>query len=94
DTGISNKAMTILNSFVNNIFERIASEAPKLAQCSKEFAISSREIQTSIRLILPCELTRHAIRRVYVLLLCCVSSSSRFPHTKSVTNFSSATTKK
>lgn len=27
DTGISNKAMAILNSFVNDIFERIASEA-------------------------------------------------------------------
>jgi histone H2B len=31
DTGISNKAMLILNSFVNDIFERIASEASKLA---------------------------------------------------------------
>merc|ERR1712093_714427 len=30
DTGISNKAM-ILNSFVNDIFERIAGEASKLA---------------------------------------------------------------
>jgi hypothetical protein len=28
--GISNKAMTILNSFVNDIFERIATEASKL----------------------------------------------------------------
>ena len=27
DTGISNKAMAILNSFVQDIFERIASEA-------------------------------------------------------------------
>ena len=27
DTGISNKAMAILNSFVNDIFERIAGEA-------------------------------------------------------------------
>lgn len=27
DTGISNKAMAILNSFVNDIFERIATEA-------------------------------------------------------------------
>ncbi|KAK6972237.1 histone-fold-containing protein [Favolaschia claudopus] len=29
DTGLSNKAMAILNSFVNDIFERIASEASK-----------------------------------------------------------------
>ena len=27
DTGISNKAMAIINSFVNDIFERIATEA-------------------------------------------------------------------
>ncbi|KAJ7931894.1 histone-fold-containing protein, partial [Mycena leptocephala] len=39
DTGISNKAMAILNSFVNDIFERIASEASKLAQYSKKSTI-------------------------------------------------------
>ncbi|KZS99221.1 histone-fold-containing protein [Sistotremastrum niveocremeum HHB9708] len=61
DTGISNKAMAILNSFVNDIFERIASEASKLASYSKKSTISSREIQTSVRLILPGELSKHAI---------------------------------
>ncbi|KAG8708866.1 histone H2B [Ceratobasidium sp. 394] len=61
DTGISNKAMAILNSFVNDIFERIADEASKLASYSKKSTISSREIQTSVRLILPGELSKHAI---------------------------------
>ncbi|KAH8833670.1 histone-fold-containing protein [Flagelloscypha sp. PMI_526] len=61
DTGISNKAMAILNSFVNDIFERIATEASKLAQYTKKSTISSREIQTSVRLILPGELAKHAI---------------------------------
>ncbi|KAF9265423.1 histone-fold-containing protein [Marasmius fiardii PR-910] len=61
DTGISNKAMAILNSFVNDIFERIATEASKLATYSKKSTISSREIQTSVRLILPGELAKHAI---------------------------------
>ncbi|KAG9018716.1 histone H2B [Tulasnella sp. 427] len=61
DTGISNKAMAILNSFVNDIFERIAEEASRLAQYSKKTTISSREIQTSVRLILPGELSKHAI---------------------------------
>ncbi|KAF7316346.1 Histone H2B [Mycena indigotica] len=75
DTGISNKAMAILNSFVNDIFERIATEASKLAQYSKKSTISSREIQTSVRLILPGELAKHAISE----------------GTKSVTKFSSAT---
>ncbi|XP_061286526.1 histone H2B type 2-E-like [Bos javanicus] len=31
DTGISSKAMGIMNSFVNDIFERIAGEASRLA---------------------------------------------------------------
>ena len=91
DTGISNKAMAILNSFVNDIFERIATEASsqsphsflsvivadmsaELASYSKKSTISSREIQTSVRLILPGELSKHAISE----------------GTKSVTKFSSS----
>merc|ERR1712066_100651 len=31
DTGISSKGMSIMNSFVNDLFERIASEASRLA---------------------------------------------------------------
>ncbi|KAI8347926.1 histone-fold-containing protein, partial [Mortierella sp. GBAus27b] len=61
DTGISNKAMSILNSFVNDIFERIAGEASKLASYNKRSTISSREIQTAVRLILPGELAKHAV---------------------------------
>ncbi|OLL22189.1 Histone H2B [Neolecta irregularis DAH-3] len=61
DTGISNKAMSILNSFVNDIFERIAGEASKLASYNKKSTISSREVQTAVRLILPGELAKHAV---------------------------------
>jgi len=61
DTGISNKAMSIMNSFVNDIFERIAAEASKLAAYNKRSTISSREIQTAVRLILPGELAKHAV---------------------------------
>ena len=72
--------MAILNSFVNDIFERIATEAsstcldfhafvvaltlpvpPEIASYSKKSTISSREIQTAVRLILPGELAKHAI---------------------------------
>ena len=35
DTGVSSKAMSIMNSFVNDLFERIAAEASKLAQYNK-----------------------------------------------------------
>ncbi|KAI9092447.1 histone H2B [Phlyctochytrium arcticum] len=61
DTGISHKAMSIMNSFVNDIFERIAGEASKLASYNKRSTISSREIQTAVRLILPGELAKHAV---------------------------------
>ena len=39
DTGISNKAMAIMNSFVQDIFERIASEASKLASYNKKLSL-------------------------------------------------------
>jgi histone H2B len=61
DTGISNKAMSIMNSFVNDIFERVAEEASRLAGYNKRSTISSREIQTAVRLILPGELAKHAV---------------------------------
>ncbi|ODV59637.1 histone H2B family protein [Ascoidea rubescens DSM 1968] len=61
DTGMSKKAMSIMNSFVNDIFERIASEASKLASYNKKSTISAREIQTAVRLILPGELAKHAV---------------------------------
>jgi histone H2B len=61
DTGISSKGMLIMNSFVNDIFERIAAEAAKLAKYNTKATISSREIQTAIRLLLPGELAKHAV---------------------------------
>ena len=61
DTGISSKAMSILNSFGNDIFGRIAAEASRLAKYNKRTTISSREIQTAVRLLLPGELSKHAI---------------------------------
>jgi len=61
DTGISSKAMSIMNSFVNDIFERIANESSKLSHHTGRSTISSREIQTAVRLILPGELAKHAV---------------------------------
>ena len=61
DTGISSKAMSIMNSFVNDIFERIAAEAARLAHYNKRSTITSREVQTAVRLLLPGELAKHAV---------------------------------
>ena len=61
NTGISSKAMSIMNSFTNDIFERIAAEASRLAHYNKRSTITSREIQTAVRLLLPGELAKHAV---------------------------------
>uniref|UniRef100_A0A061R453 Histone H2B n=1 Tax=Tetraselmis sp. GSL018 TaxID=582737 RepID=A0A061R453_9CHLO len=61
DTGVSSKAMSIMNSFISDLFEKIATEASKLARYNKKPTITSREIQTAVRLILPGELAKHAV---------------------------------
>ena len=76
---------------ITDIFERVATEASKLAAYNKKSTISSREIQTSyvcplpsqlhlltchsVRLILPGELAKHAVSE----------------GTKAVTKYSSST---
>ena len=61
DTGISKKSMGVMNSFINDIFDRIAQEAVKLVRYNKKKTLSSREVQTAVRLMLPGELSKHAV---------------------------------
>jgi histone H2B len=61
EIGISRKAMNIMNSFINDTFDRIALEASKLVRFNKRRTLSSREVQTAVKLLLPGELARHAI---------------------------------
>lgn len=61
ETGISRKAMSIMNSFVNDTFDRLSLEAIRLARYNKKATLTSREIQTAIRLLLPGELAKHAV---------------------------------
>ena len=61
DTGISKKAMSIMNSFINDIFEQLCDEAGKLVRVSKSATLTSREVQTAVRLVLPGELAKHAV---------------------------------
>ncbi|KAG2311041.1 hypothetical protein Bca52824_022598 [Brassica carinata] len=53
--------MGIMNSFINDIFEKLAGESSKLARYNKKPTITSREIQTAVRLVLPGELAKHAV---------------------------------
>jgi histone H2B len=61
DTGVSKKSMAIMNSFINDIFERIALEASKLVRYNKKHTLSAREVQSAVKLLLPGELAKHAI---------------------------------
>merc|ERR1711957_929472 len=60
-TGISKRSMSIMNSFINDIFDKIAAESSKLVSYNKRKTLSSREVQTAVRLLLPGELAKHAV---------------------------------
>ena len=61
DTGVSKRAMSILNSFVTDTFGRIASEAGQLCKYNKKKTMTDREVQTAVPLVLPGELSKHAV---------------------------------
>jgi len=58
---LSSKSVKILNSLVNDFFERLAVEAAGLARSGKKHTLGSREVQTAVRLTLPAELAKHAM---------------------------------
>merc|ERR1712231_1719 len=53
--------MSIMNSFIYDIFEKICNEATRLVRYNKRHTLSSREVQTAARLLLPGELAKHAV---------------------------------
>ncbi|KAJ1184141.1 hypothetical protein NDU88_000951 [Pleurodeles waltl] len=61
DLALSLGAMKIMDSINGDVFERVASEAARLALYNKRSTITSREIQTAVRLVLPGELSKHAL---------------------------------
>ena len=61
DTGISKRSMSIMNSFINDVFEKIAQEASRLVRYNRKHTLSSREVQTAVKLLLPGELAKHAV---------------------------------
>ena len=53
--------MSIMNSFINDLFEKIANESSRLVRYNKKHTMTSREVQTAVRLMLPGELAKHAV---------------------------------
>ena len=58
---ITKKSVSILDSMVLDTFEKIAAEAGRLVKQNHKKTLTSREIQTSIRLVFPGELAKHAV---------------------------------
>lgn len=61
DLGISNKAMSIMNSLMHDMFSRLALEASRLCAITKGRTLTSRDFQTAARLLIPGELAIHAV---------------------------------
>ena len=61
ETRISKKSIAIMNNLVTDTFDRVANEAGKLCRMTKTQTLSSRCIQSAVRLVLPGELSKHAV---------------------------------
>lgn len=61
ELGLTRKSMGILDALCNNVFERICTEASNIARYSKKQTITSKDIQTAVRLVFPGELGKHAV---------------------------------
>ena len=83
DTEISSQAMSIISSFINEIFDKIATESARVSTQNGTSIISSREVQSSVRALLTGELAKHAISEGARVV---ATSDSKFP----VKNFENA----
>nr|XP_025717894.1 late histone H2B.L4-like [Callorhinus ursinus] len=58
---LSQEAVSVMDSFVKDIFELMPEEASRLARFTKRSTITTREIQTAVRLLQPGEIGKHAV---------------------------------
>jgi len=61
ELGVSGRAMEVLDMFMADMFERLAEEAARLTKATGRATLTSREVQSAVRLVLPGELGKHAI---------------------------------
>ncbi|CAD7953798.1 unnamed protein product [Amoebophrya sp. A25] len=59
---LSSKAMVVLDSFAHDLFDRLSREAIKLLRINNKKTLTSMEVQTAARLVLPGDLCKHAIQ--------------------------------
>ncbi len=53
--------MSIMNSVVKDIFERVCLEAMNLNRKNGNKTLSSKDVQAAVKLLIPGELSKHAI---------------------------------
>ena len=61
EVGISRRAMSVMNSLMNDTFDRLCSEAANLVRVSNKRTMSARSVQSAVQLLLPGELAKHAV---------------------------------
>jgi histone H2B len=61
ELGVSGHAMRVLDMMMADMFERLADEAARLSKAAGKATLSSREVQSAVKLVLPGELGRHAM---------------------------------
>lgn len=60
DAGITTKGMSVLEDFVQDLFERIGREAERVADKNGHATLTARDVQTATRLVLNGQLSEHA----------------------------------
>lgn len=61
DSGISKKCMNVLDSMMNEVFHKLAVESLRLARYKKSATVSARDVMTACRILLPGQVSVHAI---------------------------------
>lgn len=61
DIGISKNGMSVIDNIVQDTFENIAVECSKLCRFHNKKTLSSNDVMTAVKLLLPNELASHAI---------------------------------
>ena len=61
DMAIGKKTMSILNSFLHDLFDRVAREASHITDASRKRTLGAREVQAAVKLIFPGELALNAV---------------------------------
>lgn len=59
---MSKKSMSIMNSFLNDVFEKVAFEASNLCKYQKKDTLSAREILNAVKLVFPQDYSHQVIK--------------------------------